>query len=293
MAYWGKYLNPWLLMSKQKSIPIYKLLVQNVKKGFEALDSSSQQEIKNFIKSQQNKSGGFVDRGGTADLYYSLFGLWLSLATEQKELQKQLQKYTSTLIEGQTKSPVEDLALLLINSELDSKLKKSMVSILRTVFKKGRLIELSYQFFLITLVIDATGRNTKFYYLFARIWLFFYKPKGNIPCSLESALIYARKTVGLKYKNAQNNLNIFAVESSGFRAFESVETSDSLSTGVALFVLRETGFDLRMITPGALGFIQDNYCSGAFLSGDGDQTKDLEYTFYGLLALGSLVGNEE
>jgi hypothetical protein len=62
-----------------------------------------------------------------------------------------------------------------------------------------------------------------------------------------------------------------------------------LSTGVALFVLKETGYDLRMIKPGCLDFIQENYSAGAFLSGDGDVTKDLEYTFYGLLALGSLL----
>ncbi|MFA5330143.1 MAG: hypothetical protein WC384_20280 [Prolixibacteraceae bacterium] len=35
--------------------------------------------------------------------------------------------------------------------------------------------------------------------------------------------------------------------------------------------------------------IPENYANGAFLSGDGDLTEDLEYTFYGLLALGVLV----
>ena len=81
----------------------------------------------------------------------------------------------------------------------------------------------------------------------------------------------------------------YSVESGGFRAFESIETADMLSTGVSLFVLKEIGFDLRMLAPANLDFIQQNYNSGAFLSGDGDLTKDLEYTFYGLLALGSLV----
>ena len=65
----------------------------------------------------------------------------------------------------------------------------------------------------------------------------------------------------------------------------------TLSTAVALFVLRETAYDMRMITPVCLDFVQQNYDDGAFLSGDGDATRDLEYTFYGLLALGTLIEN--
>lgn len=277
-------------MNKGKNIPVYLRLAQTVRAGFLALDESVQSEIITFIQSQQNKNGGFMDRAGTPDLYYSLFGLWLSLATEQKELQKALENYVSDISEKNTKSPVEDLALVLIKSELDSNQnKQSILSLIKTVFRKGRMIELSYQFFLLSLVIDATGKNQKMYYFFARIWLGFYKPKGNIPCSLTAALVYARKMLGLKISNSQKNLLDFASENSGFRAFESIETSDGLSTGVALFVLKETEYDLRMITPGCLDFVQENYSSGAFLSGDGDQTKDLEYTFYGLLALGNLV----
>jgi len=257
------------------------------------LDESAQIEIITFIKSQQHKNGGFVDRAGTPDLYYSLFGLWLSLATAEIELQQNLKTYASEKSNGNTSSPVEDLALLLIKTELDSTHKKQgVIPIIRTVLKKGRLIELSYQFFLIMLVIDATGKSKGIYYFIARIFLVFYKPKGNIPCSLTAALVYARKVVGLNVSKAQCKLLEFTTESGGFRAFESVESSDSLSSGVALFVLSQIGVDLRMIKPGCLEFIGMNYYDGAFLSGDGDQTKDLEYTFYGLLALGALVQND-
>ncbi len=280
-------------MSKGENIPVYKLLVQNVRAGFLALDEPVQNEITGFIKSQQHKNGGFVDRAGTPDLYYSLFGLWLSLATDDNELQTNLKKYISEQSERNTTSSVEDLALLLMKSELDSNSKKKgLFSIIRTVLKKGRLIELSYQFFLISLVIDATGKNKNLYYFFARIWLFFYKPKGNIPCSLTAALVYARRMVGLNVLKMQKQLLEFTSDYGGFRAFETIETSDALSSGVALFVLNEIGADLRMIKPGCLDFVGANYFEGAFLSGDGDQTKDLEYTFYGLLALGALLKDE-
>lgn len=280
-------------MLKGKNIPVYKLLVQNVRTGFLALDVSVQNEITSFIKSQQHKNGAFVDRAGTPDLYYSLFGFWLSLAIEEKEFQKNLKIYIVEKEAGDTTSPVEDLALILIKTELNPNLKKKGdFSIIKTVLKKGRLIELSYQFFLISLVIDATGKNKNLYYFFARIWLFFYKPKGNIPCSLTAALLFARKMVGLKVLKMQKQLLEFANDSGGFRAFESIKSSDGLSSGVALFVLNEIDADLRMIKPVCLDFVGANYVDGAFLSGDGDLTKDLEYTFYGLLALGALLKNE-
>lgn len=77
-------------------------------------------------------------------------------------------------------------------------------------------------------------------------------------------------------------------EVNGFKVYRQNNTADLLSTAVALYALRVSGYDLRLIAPACLKFVQDNYCDGAFLSGDGDQTRDLEYTFYGLLALGTL-----
>lgn len=279
-------------MHKKLNTPVYWQLVEYVRAGFLALDEPVQKEIKSFIQSQQNQNGGFMDRAGQTDLYYSLFGLWLSLAIEHVDLQNGLKEFIKRKQVSESKSPVEDLALLLIKSELDPNMpKQSVFSIIKIISRKGRLIEFSYQFFLISLVIDACGKNKKLFYFFARIWLSLYKPKGNIPCSLTAALVFARKILGLNTKNMSTKLLVFSSKKSGFRAFESMENSDLLSSGVALFVLKETGFDLRMLAPGCLDFVESNYSEGAFLSGDGDLTKDLEYTFYGLLALGSLINN--
>lgn len=277
-------------MSKTLHNPVYLTLAESARSGFLALDGSVQNEIKTFVRAQQHNNGGFIDRAGQPDLYYSLFGLWLSIATGQNELQQKLKEFADTLNMGNSKSPVEDLALLLIKSYLDPGLpKQSIFSIIKTVLKKGRMIELSYQFFLISLVIDAVGKNKGLYYFFARICLYFYKPKGNIPCSISAALVYAHKILRLNTGKSLKELESFALEQGGFCAFKSLETADLLSTGVALFVLNEFGTDLRLIKPACLDFIQKNYAEGAFLSGDGDTTKDLEYTFYGLLGLGSVV----
>ncbi len=281
-------------MNKSQEIPKYKILISYLKNGFEALDTETRQEITVFIKNNLHYSGAFSDRAGNPDLYYSLFGLWLCRASNQNELLDGLLGYVQEEKKKQLPSPIEELAAHLIEAELEKeKKKKSVFQIVKSVLQKGKSIDLSYQFFFLALAIDAVGKYKGVFFLLARIWLRFYHPKGDLPCSLQAALVYARKTVGLKTKKLSELILPYSVESGGFRSFKGIETADMLSTGVALFVLKETDFDLRIIAPANLDFIQQNYDSGAFLSGDGDLTKDMEYTFYGLLALGSLVGKDD
>jgi hypothetical protein len=109
------------------------------------------------------------------------------------------------------------------------------------------------------------------------------------PCSEIAAKVFLLKMLGKDDSDEQQLLMSFASETGGFRAFQHLEQADMLSTAVALFALQFSGCDLRLVKPASLDFIQQNYFNGAFLSGDGDPTTDLEYTFYGLLALGTLT----
>ena len=280
-------------MIKQE-MPIYIEFVQSIRRGFSVLDSSIQNEITDFIISQQSKNGGFMDRSGNPDPYYSLFGHWLCLATKLNEQDLLLVNYINKLKEGVTKNIIDKLSVLLISIDLfPNNNKYSLFSILKEQYKNSQTIDPAYHFFLLTLIIDAAGKNKKLYYLIAKIWLSFYNPGNNIPCSLLAALTFAKNKVGLKYKKQQSKLLNYSNENGGFKVFKSAKNSDMLSTGVTLFVLEKIDYDLRMIKPGCLNFVEYNYLAGAFLSGDGDKTKDLEYTFYGLLALGSLVEYEK
>ena len=276
-------------MNKMKAVPVYQLLVEYLKKGFSVLDADIQAEIITFIRSQQNQNGAFNDRAGNPDLYYSLFGLWLSMATAQKDLLAKLHTFSSD-IDLSGKGPVEQLALALIKAELGPESnKQSVFSLLKMLYQQGKNISLSYRFFLFALLVDAVGKNKVFYYLPARIYLLFYQPKPDFPCSLVAAFTYARKMMSLSVQKSVKLIMKYYVQSGGFKAFDTTTSGDMLSTAVALFVLKEIEADLRLIRPATLDFVQNNYFNGAFLSGDGDETLDLEYTFYGLLALGSLV----
>ena len=270
---------------------MYRQFIQLIRNGLNALDENSVAQIREFVESQQHKNGGFVNRSGRADFYYSVFGFWLSSALNLKPVLEAHEAFINSQELKQQNSTINRLSILLIKAGfINPGEKPSVFSLLKTVLN-GRQINSSYRFFLFFLIIDAQNRRKKILYLVAKIALLFVRTPKNVPCSILAAFTFAKKEVGLSFKKEQKRLLSFHVENSGFKSFEHVKNADMLSTAVALFTLKNTNSDLRLIAPGCFEFIENNFYSGAFLSGDGDSTRDLEYTFYGLLALGTLVEN--
>ena len=267
-----------------RHIPIYRQFIELLKSGINLLDENTQLEIRQFISGQQNAGCGFVDRGGKPDLYYSLFGFWLASAFNMRKELDRLKHFIQD--KKETKNQVEQYVMQLIHLGLSSE--KPSGNLLKMFLKRAPQVNFPYQLFLFLLVFDARYGKKQGLYLLMRLILFFFKPHGNLPCSMVAALTVAKHEVGLDTQSMSQKLLAFFDEKSAFKTFEQLQTGDMLSTAVALFALQKTGFDLRLVAPKCLEFIQQHYADGAFLSGDGDQTCDLEYTFYGLLALGSL-----
>ncbi|MFW6309536.1 MAG: hypothetical protein ACOC1D_00405 [Prolixibacteraceae bacterium] len=269
--------------------PLYRDLTEKIKKGFLLLDEKSQQEVKTFITNQQHQNGAFTDRAGNPDFYYSLFGAWMSKALELEAQQEKLSGYMKKKPPGEHRT-AEHFSHLLISVILKNQVQKpSVLSQLNRILKGNPQINPAYKVFLFLLSFDAFyGRKKLWYYLF-RTGLTFYSPPENAPCSFMSALLIARFLVGINVEREQKYLFFYFEEGKGFKAFRETENADLLSTAVALFALKKAGGDLRVVAPDALNLVQQNYNCGAFLSGDGDETRDLEYTFYGLLILGTLA----
>ncbi len=281
-------------MDKKDQHPIYQNFITTLEAGFGALDSDSRNQISSFIESRQHEDGGFMDRSGRSDPYYSLFGCLLSAALDLNALNEKHRSFVKECILHKPDKTIDLLALTLIRTVLFKTEKgPSIVPILKKIIKERHQIDLTYRFFLLLLVLDAQNKYTSTLNFIARIWLRFYHPTEGIPCSISAALLFVKRRVGLNYQREQQKLLTFYVEGRGFKVLNSVENCDMLSTAVALFVLKDCGYDLRLISPSCLDFIEENFDSGAFLSGDGDQTRDLEYTFYGLIALGSLISEDE
>jgi hypothetical protein len=272
---------------RENHTPVYADFVQILRKAFSLLEPEVKEEIKLFVNSRQDATGAFVDRGGQGDLYYSLFGYWLSSALQ---LSENLEKLSNFIADNEQQKPqqlVDKYCASLLKKALDIKTKPPK---LKSLFSdRDFQTNFSYRLFLFLLVFDAWFGRKRWLILIGKIGLWFYRPPAGAPSSLWAATTVATFELGGNVSRKQQHLLSYFDDSSGFKAFQQTASADTLSTGVALYALQKTGFDNRIIAPVCFDFIQQNYERGAFLSGDGDLTRDLEYTFYGLLALGSLA----
>lgn len=291
-------------------------MVSLLRNALDVLDEQGQTEVFQFLKSQQNADGGFKDRGGRSDLYYSLFGMLLlkametgdrrleieivhepverssQLGTWNLELETKLKCFVERQSSSQVPGFIEQCCLALLQKELRINRisrTKTLLRLTRSFWKERYSINLSYRSFVLFLTLDAVLPFRGLLQRFSGKMLSRVEVNEHSPCSEIAAKVFLLKMLGKDGSGEQQLLISFASESGGFRAFQHLEQADMLSTAVALFAIKNAGCDLRLLTPDCLDFIQHNFVDGAFLSGDGDQTTDLEYTFYGLLALGTLA----
>jgi len=281
-------------------------------KAFDMLDEQGREEVHQFLVSQQNPDGGFQDRGGRSDLYYSLFGglILMACESEEKRKGKGKRKIETTLPElvegailklkqfivGQSNSEVpgfiEKCCLVLLQKELKtgrtSRI-KVFFSLGKSFWKERHSINLSYRSFVLFLTLDAVLPFSQFLKTGAKDLLKRTNVDEQSPCSEVAAKVFLQKMTNQCGSREQDLLKSFVCKTGGFKAFAHLKSADMLSTAVALFALNYAGCDLRLLKPAGLDFIQSNFSDGAFLSGDGDLTADVEYTFYGLLALGVLA----
>lgn len=295
-------------------------MIDLLRNAFDMLDEQGNAEVLHFIISQQNPDGGFQDRGGRSDLYYSLFGMMMLRAVEKETGDRRPKIVDRTpfpereAVEGNPKLVAESIlklrqfvikqsalrlpgfiekcCLVLLQKELQTERFsriKAFFSLGRSFWKERASINLSYRSFVLFLTLDAVFTFSGILKLAAKRMLAQTMVDANSPCSEVAAKVFLQKMMNQDGSEEQELLKSFACESGGFKAFSHLQRADMLSTAVALFALNFVGSDLRLLRPACLDFIQQNFLDGAFLSGDGDQTEDVEYTFYGLLAAGVIV----
>lgn len=275
-------------------------MIALLRNALDLLDEQGRREVLQFMASEQNADGGFRDRGGQSDLYYSLFGGMMLRAaipeTEVAQLETESILKLKKFIAGQQNSEVagfiEKCCLVLLQKELktgrNSQL-KAMISLGKSFWKERHSINISYRSFVVFLTLDAVSPFPVLLKRLLRRISSGTKVDQHSPCSEVAAKVFLQKMMNQDGRQEQELLISFVCKSGGFKAFQHLRQADMLSTAVALFALDYAGNDLRLLKPSCLGFIQSNFADGAFLSADGDPTADVEYTFYGLLALGVLA----
>ncbi len=303
-------------MTNPTHIPFYRQMIAMLRNALTLLDEQGREEVVHFLIGQQNPDGGFRDRGGRSDLYYSLFGglmlgAWgggprakgmknedrrLDIGAAFPELVEGTIQKLKQFIAGQSNADVpgfiEKCCLILLQKELkagsNSQL-KALISLGKSFWEERHSINISYRSFVLFLTLDAVLPFRKILKIGAKRMLKRTTVDQHSPCSEVAARVLLQKMMNQDGSEDQELLKSFACETGGFKAFAHLENADMLSTAVALFALDFANCNLRLLKPDCLDFIGQNFSDGAFLSGDGDTTADVEYTFYGLLALGVLA----
>jgi len=272
-------------------IPVSFQLIDTVRKGYCLLDKSTQAEVAGFIESMQHETGLFTSRDNSPDLYYSLFGTWMVEALELSHTRMKIKNFfMRNELNSDYRSSIDSFASILIQSLLigENYKKPGYLSLFNFLSGKGMHVDFAYRAFFFLLSYDALYKPGMVFQFLARVPLYLYALPADSPSSFQSAVIIAKHSAGMKVDKEADALMSYFEEEKGFKVYCHQKNADMLSTAVSLFALKKAGSDLRMIAPACVQLIQENYRSGAFVAGDGDETRDLEYTFYGLLALGAL-----
>ncbi len=294
--------------------------------------------IQSFLKSKKHANGGFVDRSGTPDPYYSVFGYTLSYVFDIEIDDKKGEAFLTSW-EAQNKVDfVHAVSLLRCHYLLEAidwansfgKLSKSLAK--TTFFQNlfGREITKKVQKKhkkLLKIITDFQSKDNGFNHLsenaenasvyanflafglfediyFSKNWRkqiakscnslklangsFVNHPKSKQGISSTTAAgIILENCIASPIFESAEWLKEQIQPHGGFLAGENVPVADVLSTATSLFALEITGEVSDEIKSKAVEFVNLHWDdSGGFFGSIADQIPDLEYTFYGLLAIG-------
>ncbi len=286
------------------------------------MNSTACNRISNFITDQLTSEGGFANRAGLCDQYYTMFGLSCA-ATLNTPLP--LNKITNYL--RQCDPETLDLVHLVCWTKSHSIIKlirwKRYYLFLRNIFHWQWHFKSNIDFnkFRSTdggfTAEGAEGKSNP-YSIFMGLNLYqdhgvnipdmarmiaalercrtangaFHNPAGGeqeMLSSTSAAILTLRQLTGKIDYQALDWMASQQGATGGFHASPATPMPDLLSTAVALFTLQVCGYSLAKMSDSARGFILDHWHeNGGFTGTLVDECADCEYTFYALLALGAL-----
>ena len=318
--------TPFLKQYRKKSIESV------LQKSTTIINAEIQGEIKQLLLKSFTKDGGFADRGGKTDIYYTLFGCFVAEALTIEEVFPQLKIYVKKNVEEAPLNGINLFSAAILYAKLfgvDTNTLR-LRKLVRTELEKANNQEYSNFIGLLTLYYLEDYRNLL--KLRKRITVDNY---NEVPCSIAAAeavideifvipkvspfksflrteftsspkakqelersgnrrsqsrsLSFMDSRLRGNVKNHNCFLLSFYRGNGGFAALKKAPIEDLLSTAVALYALRFVDADLKEIKPDCLTFVDGLYLNGGFRATELDFDIDIEYTFYGLLALGALA----
>ncbi|HEY2932512.1 MAG TPA: prenyltransferase/squalene oxidase repeat-containing protein [Acidobacteriota bacterium] len=273
--------------------------------------SDSRDLVVDFIRGQLNDDGGFKDRSGKSDLYYTVFGLEALIAL-QADLPVPVQNYVCSFGSGDSldfvhltclarcyaclpgTSPEPWIRQAILNRvegrrSLDGGYHEVSGSQHGTVYgcflAKGAYQDLGSELpneggVLHCLESSKTADGA-----------FSNQPRASIGTTpATAAAVTLLRTLG---KPVEPSVGTWLLDrcyrEGGFFAVPGAPMPDLLSTATALHALAGMQVPLEGLTEACLNFVDSLWSSkGAFYGNWADDALDCEYTYYGLLALGHL-----
>ena len=277
------FLRPYLRKFETQSPAVV------LRKSLALLDPGTINDIKKFVADRQHPSGGFTDRAGKADLYYSLFGFYLAQALEMNDILQGTGEFVRNETGKSMPTGVNLKCAAILANELtdDKKLIRKLLKNIHREFKEHNAKQAEYGAFLDLLVAYQTGDYIQA--LRIRKHLSKLNDPRALPSTVLAALIVLHSSFSKPVAELQDRLTVQFYSGGGFRALKNTVTTDLLSTAASLYALRFSEYDLTIIKPECLDSIDSLFKEGGFCGNKLDEETDLEYTFYGLLALGSLA----
>ena len=290
MKFWGKFSKSIFKFAAQPRIKQLrpKLIESVLLNSTLVLDPEMITEIRSYLLSQQTPQGGFADRGGKCDLYYTLFGWYIAEAFAVKEAIEPLKKYVVKTVSDNNLTGVYRYCGAILYAKLigpDATTEKLRLQIVKDLTYSDSsqpgyssflgMLALYYMedFYNIQRIINQHKRISS---------------SNDLPCPVVAANAVMLGIGGTPQSEAIRVLKSFYRGKGGFAALHQAPAEDLLSTAVALYALHFLNDDIRLIKPECLTFVDDLYDNGGFRATHFDTLTDVEYTFYGLLALGSL-----
>lgn len=277
-----------LALPYQKEIK-EKSLEKVLKRSLNVLDIQVVGSLRDYVKKSQASNGGFIDKAGKADLYYTLFGLFLADALDMKEMLPSISGYVEDKIQQNNLTGVHLHCAAILSARLGryDLIKRFLWNRIQDNLKEQSGKQPSYNAFL-NLLTCYYLKDYKCLY-FIRKQINHFESKVLLPCSVLSALLVLQKSFKKPVNNLKEEIVTYRLGNGGFKATKAAPVPDLLSTAVALYALRFADFELNAIKPACFDFIDSLYTDGGFGSNILDPDPDIEYTFYGLLALGALA----
>jgi hypothetical protein len=291
MKSWERFLRiiyrtaakPFLKKYKAKS------LESVLGKSLNLLDESAQAEIRARVLKFVSNEGGFADRGGRSDLYYSLFGCFVAEALSLNEITPPLKAFVSTKVKDPSLSGVNLYCGAILYSKLfgEDDYSEKLREKVKNERRSNSAEKTDYSIFLSTLALYYLQDYQSLRKLLSQ------KSKFKFNAETPSTVVGAEAVLHLlalkSIKGFEDKLMTYYRGKGGFVALQKAPIPDLLSTAVALYALHFIDSDLKGIKPDCLNFIDGLYLNGGFRATDLDFDIDIEYTFYGLLALGALA----